>query len=148
MQGCNGSVLLDSNPYGGKTEKEAENNIGLDGFDVIDKIKLDLDSPEKVSYADIVVLAAREATFILSRGNIDYAVKTDRMDGVVYSTASADAVLLPPTFNITQLKANFATKGFNTRELVALSGAHAVGVAHLSSFADRLHGATATPISD
>jgi hypothetical protein len=49
MQGCDGSVLLDSNPYGGKTEKEAENNIGLDGFDVIDKIKSDLDSPENAA---------------------------------------------------------------------------------------------------
>jgi peroxidase len=148
MQGCDGSVLLDSKPYGGKTEKEAKNNIGLDGFDVIDQIKSELDYPEKVSCADILVLAAREATFILSRGNIDYAVKTGRMDGVVSSAASADAVLPPSTFNITQLKADFAAKGFNTRELVALSGAHAVGVAHLSSFADRLHDSTATPISD
>ncbi|CAM0958202.1 unnamed protein product [Alopecurus aequalis] len=140
VNGCDGSVLLD----GSNTEKQAKNNIGLDGFDVIDKIKAKL---AHLSCADIVVLAAREATFIVSRGKIDYAVKTGRMDGVVSSAAAADAVLPPSTFNITELKANFAAKGFSTPELVALSGAHAVGVAHFSSFHDRLDDATATPIS-
>ena len=133
-------MLLD----GRNTEKEATNNIGLDGFDVIDKIKAKL---PRVSCADILVLAAREATFVVSRGKIDYAVKTGRMDGVVSSAAVADAVLPPSTFNFTELKANFAAKGFNTKELVALSSAHAVGVAHLSSFQDRLDDATATPIN-
>ena len=141
LQGCDGSVLIDRKPYGAKTEKQAENNIGLDGFDVIDQIKAKLG--DDVSCADIVVLAAREATVVLSRGKIDYAVKTGRMDGVV---SSADAVLPPSTFNVTELKANFAAKGFRTTELAALSGAHAVGVAHRSSFQDRLDDATATPI--
>ncbi|XP_047094455.1 cationic peroxidase 1-like [Lolium rigidum] len=140
VQGCDGSVLLD----GSKTEKAAKNNIGLDGFAVIDEIKAKVG--EDVSCADIVILAARDATFIVSRGKIDYNVTMGRMDGVKSSAAAADAVLPPSTFNITQLKANFAAKGFNTRELVALSGAHAVGVAHRSSFQDRLDNATATPI--
>uniref|UniRef100_A0ACD5W2H8 Uncharacterized protein n=1 Tax=Avena sativa TaxID=4498 RepID=A0ACD5W2H8_AVESA len=147
VNGCDGSVLVDSKPYGSKAEKEAESNIGLAGFDVIDKIKSQLASPEKLSCADIVVLAAREATFNLSRGNIDYAVKTGRTDGVVSSASAADAVLPPSTFDFEQLKANFAAKGFDTRELVALSGAHTVGVAHHSSFADRLNDTTSTPIS-
>uniref|UniRef100_A0ACD5TXT9 Uncharacterized protein n=1 Tax=Avena sativa TaxID=4498 RepID=A0ACD5TXT9_AVESA len=149
VNGCDGSVLVDTKPYGGgKTEKLAENNIGLAGFDVIDKIKSQLDSPEKqLSCADIVVLAAREATYNLSRGNIDYPVNTGRTDGVVSSASAADAVLPPSTFDFEQLKANFAAKGFDTKELVALSGAHVVGVARESSFADRLNDTTATPIS-
>ncbi|KAM0902896.1 hypothetical protein ACQ4PT_019023 [Festuca glaucescens] len=145
VNGCDGSVLLDRKPYGSKTEKEAENNIGLDGFDVIDKIKAKLGN--NVSCADIVVLAAREATFIVSRKKIDYPVKTGRMDGVVSSADAADRFLPPSTFDFEQLKANFDAKGFKTPELVALSGAHAVGVAHSPSFADRLDDATATPIS-
>lgn len=147
VHGCDGSVLLDSKPNGSKTEKDAKNNIGLEGFDVIDKIKAKLNSPENVSCADILVLAARDATFILSRGKINYAVRMGRMDGVVSSAHDADAVLPPSTFNFTQLKANFAARNFTQTELVVLSGAHAVGVAHLSSFRDRLDNATATPIS-
>lgn len=151
-QGCDGSVLLDTVPYGsGSGEKDAENNIGLEGFEVIDDIKAELlrlaDGYDNVSCADILVLAARQATAILSRGKIVYAVKRGRMDGVVSSAADADAVLPPSTFKIKQLKDNFKARGFNTRELVALSGAHAVGVAHLSSFVDRLNTATQSPIS-
>ncbi|XP_047094771.1 peroxidase 2-like [Lolium rigidum] len=145
VNGCDGSVLLDRKPYGSKTEKQAENNIGLDGFDVIDKIKAKLG--DNVSCADIIVLAAREATFIVSREKIDYPVKTGRMDGVVSSAEVADHFLPPSTFDFEQLKANFDVKKFNTKELVALSGAHAIGVAHKSSFADRIDDATATPIS-
>ncbi|KAF6982491.1 hypothetical protein CFC21_000870 [Triticum aestivum] len=145
VHGCDGSVLLDKAPDGGSTEKDATNNIGLEGFDLIDRIKGKLG--ESVSCADIVVLAARDATFILSRGNIAYDVTTGRKDGVRSSAAAADAVLPPSTFNFTQLKANFAGRNFTQTELVVLSGTHAVGVAHLSSFRDRLDNATATPIS-
>ncbi|XP_044955864.1 peroxidase 5-like [Hordeum vulgare subsp. vulgare] len=145
VHGCDGSVLLDKTPDGGSTEKDAANNIGLEGFDLIDMIKGKLG--ESVSCADIVVLAARDATYILSRGNIAYHVTTGRKDGVRSSAAAADAVLPPSTFNFTQLKANFAARNFTQTELVVLSGAHAVGVAHLSSFRDRLDNATATPIS-
>ncbi|XP_047076536.1 peroxidase 2-like [Lolium rigidum] len=140
VNGCDASVLLD----GSKTEKKAKNNIGLNGFDVIDEIKGEVG--EDVSCADIVVLAARHATFVVSRGKIAYSVKTGRMDGVSSSAAAADAVLPPSTLRFPQLKANFASKNFTVRELVVLSGAHAVGVAHRSSFEDRLDDDT-TPIS-
>jgi peroxidase len=69
------------------------------------------------------------------------------MDGVVSSAEAADRFLPPSTFDFEQLKANFDVKKFNTKELVALSGAHAIGVAHKSSFADRIDDSTATPIS-
>jgi len=141
VDGCDGSVLVDTKPYGSKAEKEAVNNIGLAVFDVIDKIK------SQLAYPQNLVLAAREATFIVSRGNIDYHINTGRTDGVVSSASAADAVLPPSTLDFEQLKANFAAKGFDTKELVALSGAHVVGVAHKSSFADRLNDTTATPIS-
>ncbi|KAM0837601.1 hypothetical protein ACQ4PT_061535 [Festuca glaucescens] len=152
VNGCDASVLLD----GSKTEKKAKNksvgfwsrcalrtlstvyvcicalqhfspknNIGLDGFDMIDEIKSEVG--EDVSCADIVVLAARHATFLVSRGRIAYSVKTGRMDGVSSSAAAADAVLPPSTLRFPQLKANFASKNFTVRELVALSLWHADG---------------------
>ncbi|KAF0891610.1 hypothetical protein E2562_010596 [Oryza meyeriana var. granulata] len=77
---------------------------------------------------------------------ITYAVKTGRKDGVVSSAAAADATLPESTFEVSQLKDNFAKKNFTTEELVVLSGAHAVGISHLSSFKDRLNSTTATPI--
>uniref|UniRef100_N1QVC5 Peroxidase 4 n=1 Tax=Aegilops tauschii TaxID=37682 RepID=N1QVC5_AEGTA len=52
VHGCDGSVLLDKTPDGGSTEKDAMNNIGLEGFDLIDRIKDKLG--ESVSCADIV----------------------------------------------------------------------------------------------
>ncbi|KQK07695.1 peroxidase 5 [Brachypodium distachyon] len=147
VHGCDGSVLLDSNgSNNSSTEKRAENNIGLAGFDVIDTIKAKLG--DNISCADIVVLAARDATDILSRGKIVYGVSTGRKDGVISTAAAADAVLPPSTLNFDQLKANFAAKNFTQRELVVLSGAHAIGVAHLSSFIDRLKPSTSTPISE
>ncbi|XP_006654964.1 peroxidase 2-like [Oryza brachyantha] len=146
VNGCDGSVLLEKTPYSSSTEKAAVNNIGLDGFDVIDAIKAKLGAA--VSCADIVVLAGRDASAILSRGRVTYDVATGRKDGVVSSAAAADAVLPEPTFEFAQLKDNFARKGFTQGELVILSGAHSIGVAHLSSFQDRLNDSTATPIDD
>uniref|UniRef100_J3LVF3 Peroxidase n=1 Tax=Oryza brachyantha TaxID=4533 RepID=J3LVF3_ORYBR len=146
LAGCDGSVLLDTTPSNSSSgvEKAAANNIGLRGFELIDAIKAKLG--DAVSCADIVVLAGRDAAAILSRGRITYALKTGRRDGVVSSAAAADATLPQSTFEVSQLKGNFAKKNFTTEELVVLSGAHAVGVSHLSSFKDRLNAATATPI--
>ncbi|KAF0916938.1 hypothetical protein E2562_015111 [Oryza meyeriana var. granulata] len=39
---------------------------------------------------------------------------------------------------VEQLKDNFAAKGFDTEELVILSGAHSIGAGHCSSFKGRL----------
>lgn len=61
VQGCDASILLD--PAGGlKSEKESTPNLNLKGFDIINKIKSQIEEvcPGVVSCADIVVLAARE----------------------------------------------------------------------------------------
>jgi peroxidase len=137
-------VLLDKSPSGSSVEKNAVNNIGLAGFDVIDSIKARI---LDVSCADIVVFAGRESARILSNGNINYTLVSGRLDGVVSSAAEADATLPEPTFSFQQLKDNFnRTAGFDVEDLVILSGAHSIGVAHSSSFQDRLDDATETPI--
>lgn len=64
LQGCDGSVLLNSTDTM-LTEKEALLNKGsLRGFEQIDEIKMELECacPGVVSCADILALVARDAT--------------------------------------------------------------------------------------
>ncbi|VAI12829.1 unnamed protein product [Triticum turgidum subsp. durum] len=125
VNGCDGSVLLDQTPSGSNTEKKAINNIGLDGFSLVDTIKSKLGN--SVSCADIVVFAGRDAARYLSGGKIAYSVPSGRKDGIVSSAAAADAILPQSTFEFQQLKDNFAKKNFSQEELVILSGAHSIG---------------------
>lgn len=62
MQGCDGSVLLNSTANN-IAEKEAIPNLTLLGFDVIDDIKEKVEEacPGVVSCADILALAARDS---------------------------------------------------------------------------------------
>lgn len=62
MQGCDASVLLNST--GNSTsEKDANTNRNLEGFNVIDDIKSEIEKECKgiVSCADILTLATRDA---------------------------------------------------------------------------------------
>jgi peroxidase len=140
MQGCDASVLLDPTPANPETEKTAPINIGLAAFDVIDDIKAALEErcPGTVSCADIVVYAARDASSILSNGRVRFAAPAGRLDGVVSRAADAQRDLPDSTFTVAELVRNFRRKNFTVEELVILSGAHAVGVGHCSSFRARL----------
>lgn len=62
LQGCDGSVLIDSTANN-TAEKDAFPNQSLAGFDVIDEVKTALEKacPGIVSCADIVALAARDS---------------------------------------------------------------------------------------
>lgn len=63
LQGCEGSVLLNST-RNNQAEKDAFPNLTLRGFQIIDRAKLAVEKacPGVVSCADIVALAARDAT--------------------------------------------------------------------------------------
>lgn len=63
MQGCDASILLNSTVGTNQTEKDARPNQTLGGFEIIDAIKSEVERvcPGKVSCADILALAARDA---------------------------------------------------------------------------------------
>ncbi|VAH69777.1 unnamed protein product [Triticum turgidum subsp. durum] len=90
-----------------------------------------------VSCADIAALAARDSVQLA--GGPRYAVPLGRRDGL--APASLDTILgalPPPTSKVPVLLSFLAKIGLNADDLVALSGAHTLGIAHCGSFEERL----------
>nr|DAD38411.1 TPA_asm: hypothetical protein HUJ06_009052 [Nelumbo nucifera] len=136
--GCDGSVLLDST-LGNSSEKEAEPNRSLHGFQVIDDAKamVEAQCPGVVSCADILAFAARDSASLA--GKIHYRVPAGRRDGLVSIESEVITNIPSPLLNATELVGSFAAKNLTTADMVTLSGAHSVGVAHCSSFINRLY---------
>ncbi|EYU39447.1 hypothetical protein ABFS82_06G204100 [Erythranthe guttata] len=136
VRGCDASVLLD----GANSEKQSIPNRGsLRGFEIIDaaKAELEIRCPGIVSCADILAFAARDSAWRV--GDIFYEVPAGRRDGNESNTLDPLLNLPPPFFNATQLRDNFARKGLTLDEMVTLSGAHSIGIAHCTSFNGRLY---------
>ncbi|CAM0906976.1 unnamed protein product [Alopecurus aequalis] len=137
VRGCDASVLLNGND----TEKQGFPNLSLRGFEVIENAKAVLETKCEgvVSCADIVAFAGRDASSILSYGAINYKVPAGRFDGTVSLASDTLGKNLPPPFaDLDQLTRMFADKGLSQLEMVALSGAHSIGVSHCGSFSNRL----------
>ncbi|CAL1371849.1 unnamed protein product [Linum trigynum] len=136
IQGCDASVLLDSTKDN-TAEKDSPGNLSLRGYEVIDdaKDKLEQQCPGVVSCADIVAMAARDAVFFA--GGPVYEIPKGRKDGK--RSKIEDTINLPsPFLNASELIRTFGQRGFSAQEMVALSGAHTLGVARCSSFNSRL----------
>ncbi|WMV53609.1 hypothetical protein MTR67_046994 [Solanum verrucosum] len=136
VRGCDASVLLD----GPNSEKEGiPNKNSLRGFEVIDAAKAALEAacPGVVSCADIVAFAARDSSFKV--GRIYYDVQAGRRDGRVSIDSETLTNLPSPFVNASELIKNFASKGMSVDEMVTLSGAHSIGIAHCGVFASRLY---------
>ncbi|MED6210805.1 hypothetical protein PIB30_067636 [Stylosanthes scabra] len=141
-QGCDASILIDSTEDN-QSEKDADANETVRGFEIIDnaKKKLEKACPSTVSCADIIALAARDAVAIT--GGPWYAVPTGRRDG--FESNPSDADTLPgPSSTVSHALQIFTSKGMTLSETVALMGAHTIGSAHCDSFRKRLRGRDAT----
>eukprot|EP00250_Pteridium_aquilinum_P009875 c18995_g1_i1 orf=480-1484(-) len=139
VQGCDGSILLDSQD-GIVSEREAASNLGIRRLDFIDKIKeaIEEECPNTVSCADIIVLAARESVKIAGGPHIE-GVILGRRDSTNASDSTASSDLPPADARFNSFLQIFASKGMSLEESVAILGAHTLGVGHCGSVVNRLY---------
>lgn len=143
VRGCDASVLLNgTKKNNGEAEKEAAPNLTLRGFAFLDGAKalVEEECPGVVSCADVLALAARDA--VAAIGGPFWKVPTGRRDGRVSRKQEALDQIPAPTMNFTALLASFRSKGLELPDLVWLSGAHTIGIAHCDSFGERLYNFT------
>ncbi|KAL6629400.1 hypothetical protein ACP70R_029165 [Stipagrostis hirtigluma subsp. patula] len=134
VQGCDASVLLDDDAKASPridSEKNASpNRNSLRGFEVIDRIKTAVEAKcsRAVSCADILAVAAREAVVALGGQGWGWTVRLGRRDSTTANRGQAETDLPSPGSSNSTLIAAFAKKNFTPSELVALSGAHTIGL--------------------
>ncbi|KAK9072151.1 hypothetical protein SSX86_008583 [Deinandra increscens subsp. villosa] len=141
VQGCDGSVLLDGSASG-PSEKDAPPNLSLraQAFVIIENLRRLVHNAcgRTVSCSDITALAARDA--VVLSGGPNYSIPLGRRDGLTFATRNATLANLPPPFaNTTTILGSLSQKGFTPTDVVALSGGHTIGIAHCTSFTDRLY---------
>ncbi|MCL7037027.1 hypothetical protein MKW94_004657 [Papaver nudicaule] len=140
VRGCDASLLLDPTPnQATQVEKEARPNLSLSGYEVIDEIKtqLEKDCPGKVSCADILALAARDAVSFQFQKQM-WDVPLGRRDGRVSVASEAVLDLPSASSNFTTLLQLFSRKNLDIVDLVALSGAHTIGITRCGVISRRL----------
>ncbi|XP_010535901.1 PREDICTED: peroxidase E5-like [Tarenaya hassleriana] len=140
VAGCDASILLD-NSTSFRTEKDAAPNANsARGFNVIDRMKAEIERscPQTVSCADVLTIAAQ--TSVTLSGGPWWPVLLGRRDSLRAFFDLANTALPAPFFTLPQLKASFAAVGLNrTSDLVALSGGHTFGRVQCQFILDRLY---------
>ncbi|XP_073226037.1 lignin-forming anionic peroxidase-like isoform X1 [Cicer arietinum] len=139
VQGCDASILLDESTTI-ESEKSALPNVNsVRGFEIIDKAKAAVEKvcPGVVSCADIVAVAARDASFAV--GGPSWTVKLGRRDSTTASKSSANTDLPLFTDDLQTLISRFNNKGLTARDMVTLSGAHTIGQAQCFTFRGRIY---------
>ncbi|XP_008781453.1 peroxidase 12-like [Phoenix dactylifera] len=140
VQGCDGSILLDGTASDPSEKGDLPNlTLRKTAFKAINDVKALLDRAcgRVVSCADIAALAARDSVYL--SGGPKYKVPLGRRDGLTFANGSVTNASLPaPTSNVTKLLAVLKKINLDTTDLVALSGGHTIGLAHCTSFTNRL----------
>ncbi|XP_058193548.1 peroxidase 11 isoform X1 [Rhododendron vialii] len=140
VQGCDGSVLLDD-VFGLQGEKTASINFhALKGFKIIDGIKNKIESecPGTVSCADILTLAARDAVVLV--GGPFWEVPLGRNDSKTAGYALVGANLPGSDDGLLSIISKFLFQGLSVTDMVALSGAHTIGMARCVNYRARIYG--------
>nr|ACN60160.1 peroxidase [Tamarix hispida] len=144
IQGCDASIMIAS--PSNDAEKDAPDNLTIpgDGFDTIAKAKeaVEAQCPGIVSCADIIALATRDV--IVITGGPNYRVELGRRDGMVSRKSDVIGNMPEANFNFEQLVRSFARIDLSTVDMIALSGAHTLGVSHCNIFANRLYNFSST----
>ncbi|CAN4080967.1 unnamed protein product [Withania somnifera] len=142
VQGCDASILLDED-LNIESEKTAVPNQGsVRGYDVVEAAKMELEKtcPETVSCADILAVAARDASCEV--GGPSWEVKLGRRDSTIANRTLANIDIPTPFDSLDTLLLRFSKKGLNAKDMVALSGAHTIGQSQCSSFRNRIYNAS------
>ncbi|KAG5062938.1 hypothetical protein JHK85_004121 [Glycine max] len=140
VQGCDGSILLDDT-ITLKGEKNAATNIhSLKGLGIVDKIKniVESECPGIVSCADILTIAARDAVILV--GGPYWDVPVGRKDSVTANFDLANTNLPTPDESLLSIIAKFLYQGLSVTDMVALVGAHTIGMAQCKNFRSRIYG--------
>lgn len=112
--GMNGSIIY---------ELDRPENAGLKKpIKILEKAKTAMDAKRPVSWADVIAVGGAEAVSLC--GGPPIPIQLGRIDSQV---PDAEGKLPQETLDASSLKKCFQKKGFTTRELVALSGAHTIG---------------------
>ncbi|KAG6780470.1 hypothetical protein POTOM_013330 [Populus tomentosa] len=129
IEGCDASVLLDA-ATGIDSEKDSPPNQNLKGFDIIDKIKSEIEKvcPGVVSCADIVALAAREGVSMKEKLSVSW------YQSLLYSLFIAISGILAEKIQVTAQNLNASSC-----ILALLAGGHSIGVIHCKFFQNRLY---------
>jgi len=152
VQGCDASILLKDSPSITSERNALQNKDSVRGYEVIDSAKAEVEKtcPGVVSCADILALAARDASVAVSIyiyiyiyisfakskitfwwssfslkkqvGGPSWTVKLGRRDSTTASLTLAERELPTAADNLDKLISNFAGKGLSARDMVALSG--------------------------
>lgn len=76
----------------------------------------------------------------MQSGGPDYEVPLGRRDGVTFAPVNQTFIdLIPATANVSTIISQFSRKNLNVTDVVALSGAHTIGISSCSSFTNRLY---------
>ncbi|CAI9756300.1 unnamed protein product [Fraxinus pennsylvanica] len=138
VTGCDASILLDETPSGEGVEKASgANGMFVRGFEAIDLIKrkLEYECPGVVSCADILAFANRES--LVFSGLPSYNVAAGRRDSLASLAKNVENNVPLPDQTTQQLTALFNRKGLTVEEMIVLTGAHSIGIAHCANIIDR-----------
>ncbi|KAM0941181.1 putative peroxidase [Dioscorea sansibarensis] len=137
--GCDGSILLDDTSSFTGEKNANPNKNSVRGFNVIDKIKKQVEKacPGVVSCADILAIVARDS--VVTLGGPSWDVKLGRRDARTASQSAANNNIPPPTSSLSNLISKFSAQGLSTKDMIALSGAHTIGQARCTTFRTHIY---------